>query len=122
MTNYKLNPHITAIIFTLFFLMIIIMCKKSLETYTDDGALAWVQHPQGLVLAGGENPGAVPVPAGAVDEVSVHAVDPHRRLPAGHVPQDHHVIAACRDAAVTSVTGKKTQLNGLTGGLGTQQQ
>lgn len=67
------------------------------ETYNEDGALAWVQHPQGLVLAGGENPGAVPVPAGAVDEVSVYVVNPYHRLPTGHVPQDHHVITACME-------------------------
>lgn len=67
------------------------------ETYDEDGALAWVQYPHGLVLAGGENLGAVPVPAGAVDEVGVYGVDPHHRLPTGHVPQDHHVITACTD-------------------------
>lgn len=65
------------------------------DTHGENGALAWVQHTQGLVFAGGENLGAVPVPAGAVDEVSVHAVDPHHRLGARHVPQDHHVIASC---------------------------
>ncbi len=66
-------------------------------TYDEDGALAWVQHPHSLVLAGGENPGAVPVPAGTVDEVSVYTVDPHHGLPTSHVPQDHHVITGCRD-------------------------
>lgn len=65
------------------------------DTYTEDGPLAWVQHPQGLVFAGGEDPGAVPVPAGAVDEVGVHGVHAHDRLPPSHVPQDQHVIAAC---------------------------
>lgn len=77
------------------------------ETYKEDGALARVQHPHGLVLAGGENPGAVPVPAGAVDEVSVHAVDPHHRFATSHVPQDHHVITACTDTTVTSMQKKK---------------
>lgn len=76
------------------------------ETYNEDGALAWVQHSQALVLAGGENLGAVPVPAGAVDEVSVYAVDPHHRLPTSHVPQDHHVITACVDT-VTRVVNEK---------------
>lgn len=65
------------------------------ETHNENGALAWIQHTQSLVFAGGENLGAVPVPAGAVDEVSVHAVNPHHRLGARHVPQDHHVITAC---------------------------
>lgn len=78
------------------------------ETYMEDGALARVQHPQGLVLAGGENPGAVTVPAGAVDEVGVHAVDPHHRVATSHVPQDHHVIAAFTDTMVTSVKKKKS--------------
>lgn len=64
-------------------------------THVENGALARVQHSQGLIFAGGEDLGAVSVPAGAVDEVSVNAVDPHHGLPAGHVPQDHHVIAAC---------------------------
>lgn len=77
------------------------------ETYIEDGALARVQHPQGLVLAGGENPGAVPVPAGTVDEVSVHAVDPHHRVATCHVPQDHHVITAFMDTMVTSMKKKK---------------
>lgn len=67
------------------------------ETYKEHGAFAWVQHTQGFVFAGGENPGSVHVPAGAVDEVGVHAVDPHHRLPTSHVPQNHHVIAACEE-------------------------
>lgn len=66
------------------------------KTYMEDGALAWVQHTQSFVLARGQNPGAVPVPAGAVDQISVYAVDPHHRFPARHVPQDHHVITACQ--------------------------
>ena len=64
--------------------------------YRDHGALAWVQDTQGLVLAGGQDLGAVPVPAGAVDEVCVDRVHPHHLLPAGHVPQDQHVVTACR--------------------------
>lgn len=83
---------------------------RSEETYIEDGALARVQHPQGLVLAGGENPGAVPVPAGAVDEVSVHGVDPHHRVATSHVPQDHHVITAFMDTMVTSKKKKKKSL------------
>ena len=71
---------------------------RNKKTYSDDSALARVQQPHGLVLAGGEDLGAVPVPAGAVDDISVHGVDPHCCLATGHVPQDHHVIAACRGA------------------------
>lgn len=80
--------------------------------YKEDGALAWVQHSQGLVLAGGEDPGAVPVPAGVVDEVRVHAVDPHHRLSSSHVPQDHHVITGwwSRSTALTGGSGFKTPL------------
>lgn len=77
------------------------------ETYDEDGALAWVEHSHGLVLAGREDLGAVPVPAGAVDEVSVHGVDPHHGLPASHVPQDHHVITACTHATVTKGVNEK---------------
>lgn len=77
------------------------------ETYNDDGALAWVQHPHGLVLAGGENLGAVLVPAGAVDEVRVNTVDPHHCLPTSHIPQDHHVITACMDKTVTKMGNEK---------------
>lgn len=72
--------------------------RHKAPTHKQDGAPARVQHPQGLVLAGGEDPGAVPVPAGAVDEVRVHAVHPDHRLPPRHVPQDHHVVAACRQS------------------------
>lgn len=75
------------------------MCGGAEDTHNEDGALAWVQHTHGLVLAGGENLGAVPVPAGAVDEVGVNAVHPHHGLPAGHVPQDQHVVAACEHTA-----------------------
>lgn len=25
----------------------------------------------------------------------MYAVHPHHRLPAGHVPQDHHIVTAC---------------------------
>lgn len=67
--------------------------SKEEGTHKENGALARVQNPQSLVFAGGEDLGAVPVPAGAVDEVGVHAVEPHHRLPAHHVPQDHHVVA-----------------------------
>lgn len=71
--------------------------REEAETYNEDGALAWVQDSHSLVLAGGENLGAVAVPAGAVDEVGVYAVDPHHWLPTSHVPQDHHVVTACMD-------------------------
>lgn len=70
-------------------------------THKQDGALPRVQHSQPLVLAGGEDPGSVPVPAHAVDHVCVHAVDPHHGLAAGHVPNDHHVIAAWRGGGHT---------------------
>jgi len=73
------------------------------ETYNEDGALAWVQHPHGLVFARGKNPGAVPVPAGAVDEVSMYAVDPHDCFAPCHVPQDHDIIAACASETVNTV-------------------
>ena len=68
----------------------------SAAPHRDHGALAGVQDTQGLVLAGGQDLGAVPVPAGAVDEVGVHGVHPHHLLSAGHVPQDQYVVAACR--------------------------
>lgn len=64
------------------------------RTYKQDGSLAGVQDSQLLVLAGGEDSGSVPAPAGAVDHVGVDAVDPHHGLATGHVPQDDHVIAA----------------------------
>lgn len=66
----------------------------SFMTYSNDGAFAWVQHTQFLVLAGRENARAVSVPAGAVDQVSVDSVHSHHRLTASHVPQDHYVITA----------------------------
>ena len=68
--------------------------RKVKGSYSDDGALARVEQAQRLVLAGGEDLCAIPVPADAVDEVSVLGVHPHHGLPAGHVPQDHHVITA----------------------------
>ena len=37
------------------------------RTYNDDCPLARVQNTQLLVLARGEDPGAIPVPAGAID-------------------------------------------------------
>ena len=77
-------------------------------TYSDDGALAGVQHPQHLVLAGREDLGAVPVPAGAVDEVGVDGVDPHHRLAARHVPQDDHVVTACVDTTEETVVSVKS--------------
>lgn len=65
------------------------------ETHREDGALAGVQQTQSLVFAGGEDPGSVAVPAGAVDHVRVH-IDPHHRLPTGHVPKDDDVVTACK--------------------------
>lgn len=73
--------------------------RKILGAYLEEGALPWVQHPHLFVLAGREDPGAVPVPADAVDDISVYAVDPQHLLSTRHVPQDHHVITACKRAA-----------------------
>lgn len=67
------------------------------RTYLYDGAFAWVEDTQFLVLAGSKNARAVTVPAGAVDQVSMYRLDSHHGLSASNVPQDHHVITACED-------------------------
>lgn len=66
-------------------------------TYHEDGAFAWIEDTQFLVLAGSKDARAVSVPAGAVDHVGVYGLDSHHGFTASHVPQDHHVIAACED-------------------------
>lgn len=71
------------------------MRKERKETHKDNGALARVQQTQSLVFTGGEDPGAVPVPAGAVYHVGVH-INPHHRLPTSHIPKDNDVVTACK--------------------------
>lgn len=65
------------------------------ETHKENGALARVQQTQSLVFTGGEDPGAIPVPAGAVYHVRVH-INPHRCLPTSHIPKDNDVVTACK--------------------------
>lgn len=88
------------------------------RTYKQDGSLVGVQDSQLLVLAGGEDSGSVPVPAGAVDHVSVDAVDPHHGLAAGHVPQDDHVIAAWGQGGRGYPIILSTRSSSRTSGLG----
>ncbi len=68
------------------------------STHRNDLLLARVDDPDFLVLAGGADEAAVAVPADAEDDVRVHVLQRDHGFSRPHIPDDNHIITACRQA------------------------
>ncbi len=81
------------------------------STHRNDLFLARVDDPEFLVLAGGADEAAVAVPADAEDDVRVHVLQGDHGLSRPHIPDDNHIITACRQAhKKTHEMGKQSHL------------
>lgn len=72
------------------------ICFRKASTHRNNVLLARVDHTDLLVLACGADETAVAVPADTEDDVRVHILKGDYGFPRPHIPDDNHIITACR--------------------------